>query len=294
MRTDGPVLVALAHSARSEHTLAWATAEAVRRGTELRLVAVVDPVTEVTAWSWAVVPPAVDVHAEARSYLADLADRVRARPDAPPGVKFEVLDGSPADALRRVSERASLVVVGAGSRGGGHVARVAAQVAAHARCPVAVVRDAPTSTADGAPAPVVVGVDGSAAAIAAAHVAAAAAAERGARLRLVHARPTIPAPYGPVPVELPPADDAPARRAADELVARLRAHHPDLEVDVRLVEDDPAHAIVAACGDAQLVVVGSRGLGAFPGMLLGSVSHDVVRDAPCTVLVVHGAEVPAA
>lgn len=293
MRTDGPVLVALAHSARSEHTLAWARGEAVRRGAELRLAAVVDPASEVATWSWAVVPPAVDADADARAYLDALATRERARPDAPP-ITTTVLHGAPADALRRESGDAALLVVGAGSRGGGHVARVAGHVAAHARCPVAVVRDAPTSTADGAPAPVVVGVDGSAAAVAAAHVAADAAVRRGAVLRLVHARPSIPAPYGPVAVELPPPDDLPARRAADELVARLRAGHPGLVVDVRLVEDDPAHAIVTACVDAQLAVVGSRGLGAFPGMLLGSVSHDVVRDAPCTVLVVHGAEVPAA
>ena len=39
---------------------------------------------------------------------------------------------------------------------------------------------------------------------------------------------------------------------------------------------------------AVLLVVGSRGLGAFRGMLLGAVSNDVVRSAPGTVLVVHG------
>ena len=44
------------------------------------------------------------------------------------------------------------------------------------------------------------------------------------------------------------------------------------------------HVLIAG---AVLVVVGSRGLGAFRGMLLGSVSADVVRNAASTVLVLH-------
>ena len=79
----------------------------------------------------------------------------------------------------------------------------------------------------------------------------------------------------------------PTHRAAQAVAARLRTEHPGLEVRVALLDDDPAHALVAASKDAVLVVVGSRGLGAFRGMLLGSVSADVVRNAASTVLVLH-------
>jgi nucleotide-binding universal stress UspA family protein len=57
-------------------------------------------------------------------------------------------------------------------------------------------------------------------------------------------------------------------------------------VRVELVDDRPAHALVDASMRSSLVVVGSRGLGAFRGMLLGSVSHEVVRNATGPVLVV--------
>ena len=50
------------------------------------------------------------------------------------------------------------------------------------------------------------------------------------------------------------------------------------------------HALVAASRTAQLLVVGSRGFGAFRGMLLGAVSNEVVREAMPTVLVLHGGD----
>ncbi|BCW77166.1 universal stress protein [Arthrobacter sp. NicSoilB11] len=48
----------------------------------------------------------------------------------------------------------------------------------------------------------------------------------------------------------------------------------------------PASAILDAAKDADLIVVGSRGHGGFPGLHMGSVSTQVVNHAPCAVLVV--------
>ncbi len=66
------------------------------------------------------------------------------------------------------------------------------------------------------------------------------------------------------------------------------------EIEERVVDGDPRSAILQVRDDwgADLVVVGSRGLGAFAGMILGSVSIEVARHAPCAVLVTKGSPRP--
>ena len=54
----------------------------------------------------------------------------------------------------------------------------------------------------------------------------------------------------------------------------------------RIVEGNPASALIDASREADLVVVGSRGHGGFTGMLLGSVSHQTIHHAHCPVLVI--------
>jgi nucleotide-binding universal stress UspA family protein len=57
-------------------------------------------------------------------------------------------------------------------------------------------------------------------------------------------------------------------------------------VSQRVVAGHPAQVLLDAVADADLLVVGSRGLGGFKGMLLGSVSQEVVSRAPCPVVVI--------
>lgn len=59
-------------------------------------------------------------------------------------------------------------------------------------------------------------------------------------------------------------------------------------VEQRVVCDLPARALLAAGGDAGLLVVGARGLGGFKALLLGSVTERVLEHAPCPVAVVRG------
>ena len=61
---------------------------------------------------------------------------------------------------------------------------------------------------------------------------------------------------------------------------------PGMQVDSVLVEGHPAGGLIEASSGARLLVVGSRGLGGFKGMLMGSVSSSCVHHARCPVVVV--------
>jgi nucleotide-binding universal stress UspA family protein len=72
----------------------------------------------------------------------------------------------------------------------------------------------------------------------------------------------------------------------DSLVAEVLGDPPSVEVTTMVVEDRPAPALIEAGRGADLLVVGSRGQDAFPGMLLGPVSQQCVMHAPCSVAVI--------
>ncbi len=58
------------------------------------------------------------------------------------------------------------------------------------------------------------------------------------------------------------------------------------DIEFLIVNDLPARAVLTAAEGAWVVVLGARGLGGFKGLLLGSVSQQVVNHSPCPVLVV--------
>lgn len=76
-----------------------------------------------------------------------------------------------------------------------------------------------------------------------------------------------------------------AQEAVNKTISELGSAGPE-SVTVRAVSGQPAQALIEASGDADLVVVGSRGAGGFATLLTGSVSSKVVNHAACPVVVV--------
>jgi nucleotide-binding universal stress UspA family protein len=289
------VVVGYDASPSAKVAVGWAADEAVRRGLPLRVVYAAD-YTGLVGGPMSTSPwvPGVSVD-EARRIAERGAELARERC---PGLEVLAATflGSAGTALIQESGRAALVVVG--SRGHGDLAglllgSVAARVAAHAHCPVVVVRGE-TPLAPGPGHPVVVGVDGSRAAAAALRSAVERAAAAGAPLRVVCAWiRTNPegwdrAYWLAVEAEQDPDHTAAAaaQGVAAEAAATARELAPELAVETQVRGGDPAAVVLAAAGDAGLVVVGARGRGGLASLFLGSVSHGVVHGAHCPVLVV--------
>lgn len=137
---------------------------------------------------------------------------------------------------------------------------------------------------------VVVGVDGSPKDERSVAWAAQVAADRGAKLRVVYGFTFVGAAYG---YGLPPIDvEEISQNLTSPLAEQARAAHPDLKVVTSGIGGDPAVALVAVSKEADLVVVGARGLGRLASRILGSVSQKVAAQAHCPVTVVR-ADVPS-
>lgn len=138
---------------------------------------------------------------------------------------------------------------------------------------------------------IVIGVDGSETANEALRLAAREAELHDARLRIVVVWQLSSLVYGGGFVALDEETFGVMRNRAESIadtaakaVAELA---PAVESETVVLEGQPAEALLGASEDADLVVVGSRGLGGFKRLMLGSVSDQVVHHAACPVLVVH-------
>lgn len=133
------------------------------------------------------------------------------------------------------------------------------------------------------PAPVVVGVDGSASGRDALDWAAAEAATRARSLWIVHAcpPPVDSGPLGPMPslVACTGTSDV-----LQEAARRAQLIAPEVEVTTRLVSGGPVPAILGQRAD--MIVLGSRGQSGVRRALAGSVSVAVSAHAQCPVVVV--------
>jgi len=290
-----PIVVGIDGSAPSYLAIDWAATEAGRRGAPLRLVHAIE-------WYPDDVVPA-DVPPDLAPEHVREAALARARAGAPEAsVTVDSREGVAAAVLIEESEAASLVVVGNRGMGGfrGLLAgSVSVQTAAHAHCPVVVVRPWVGPTAPGVEEPsdaqgsaadrIVVGVDGSDRSDHAVGFAFQEAMLRGVGLTVVHAwrypLSTSPGELTYAVVERPDLTELKSKRIAAS-IAHQRERYPAVEVRQVLAQGNPAAVLVQESFGTGLLVVGSRGHGGFTGLLLGSISDALIRHAGCPVAVV--------
>ncbi|MFI9650681.1 universal stress protein [Streptomyces sp. NPDC052040] len=278
-----PIVVGLDPEPGHRMALAWASDEAARRRSPLRLVHAEGVPTR--GYRGREVPPSWEewneaLHKAGQQVLEGAAVFVAARQ---PQLEVDVLlaEGDPVWVLREQSRGAAAVVLG--SR---HLSRrqevfgshpVALPVMAHTRCPVVVVPEPEHITQE--PAYFVVGVDGSEHSAAAVDVAFEEAALRAAELRALLV--WDPGPFRIFDKYEPQQE---CRRLLSEIMAGRHGRFPQVDLRHEVVLGHPVKVLTDASAHALGLVVGTRGRGGFAGMLLGSVSHGVLHHATCPVI----------
>jgi nucleotide-binding universal stress UspA family protein len=137
---------------------------------------------------------------------------------------------------------------------------------------------------------IVVGVDGSEPSRDALAWAVTQAGLTGATVEAVIAwhYPYLAAGYGWAPLAVIQAPEwaADAEKLVTDVVNSVVDPAVSVPVTARAAEGSPAGVLLDAARGAQLLVVGSRGLGGFTEALLGSVSQHCVHHAPCPVVII--------
>lgn len=137
---------------------------------------------------------------------------------------------------------------------------------------------------------VVVGLDGSSESRAAAEWAAREAIRRFLPLRLIHVCEPVPAPIALAQFLGGETQQRWSERVAREVVEDLKLRHSGLHVSVEQVSGRPAEVLTEAAKDAELLVLGSRGLSGVGGFLVGSVGRAVLANTEQPVVVVRAGE----
>lgn len=273
------VVVGIDGSDTSAAAAAWAAGEAHARGATL----VVLYSFELYAYGSkdAALPGSIP-YEEAQIAAAELVDGVvKQLGHERGGLRIEprILHESAGTALLEASAEALLTVVSSH----GHSARTeeligsfAVHTAEHGLGPVAVVRVPAPGTG-----PIVVGADGSAVSDNAIDYAFAAAHAHRVPLHVVHCA------HG--------SDEDRGLTDLEGALADRRAAHPDVEVVTAVEAGKPQHALLdyAAARDAGQLVVGSRGVSGFAGIVLGSVSRSLLANSSIPVVVVRPEAEPA-
>lgn len=228
-----------------------------------------------------------DAAAQLERAAKQAADEVQRELEGLPNAEVRVVRGSPATALLAVVRREGAGLLAVGSHGGSRALGIllggtTTSLLHVAPCSVLVARSSADS--EGFPHSIVVGVDGSDESLLAADAAEELALCSGASLRFIAAT-------GGKPIDLDGLarlrSPEPALARASGAPRRTMIQLPVLEWNARA----PLEALLAASAEADLVVLGSRGLHGLAA--LGSISERVAHRASCSVLVARHAHPPS-
>ncbi|WIY82182.1 universal stress protein [Propionimicrobium sp. PCR01-08-3] len=295
LQTAGRFVVGTDGSERANKAVDWAAERAQVRGMPLLVLNVISEVPIPSK------SKALRLMSSEGNYVEKYRQKAQERLDKViahlreryPNLELEgkVVQGNPPYVLAQASRDAFLVVVGARGHGAPMSVRllggVSDAVATHSHGPVAVITDESLENPGG---PVVVGVDDSEEAKGAIRFAFETAHARGVPLVAVNAWDF--GAYDAYNADV-------WEYTVDEIVEGLtdmvegqlaegKAKYPDLPVQIKIVRGRAEIALVDQSKDAGLMVVGSRGRGGFAGLLLGSTSKHVLREAHCPVIVTRG------
>ncbi|GAU67271.1 putative Usp family protein [Streptomyces sp. NBRC 110611] len=281
---NGQVVVGVARSTTARAAVDWAADAAARHGWPLCLV-------HAQEWPAGAAPKdrrdasdqawASHFRAAGQSVLDDLRDATAERLPGLP-ITTRLLDGRPTAVLREVAEEASLLVVG-GHRASGPgealtFGTTGPALVGHPPCPLVIVLH-PASGFDPS-GPVMVGLDGSAASATALAFAIAEAAAWDADLLVVQVRRPHHGDWPERPQAQEPGTDLAAA------LAGLREKYPRVTVAQEVAVGNPTVRLAERAAGARCLVVGSRGVGGFRGMVLGSTSRGLSHLAPGPLVVV--------
>jgi nucleotide-binding universal stress UspA family protein len=286
----GKVVVGVDSSPGSRDAAAWALDEARRRDAELETVFAFTMPT--FAYTAGFVPPDPEtVELEGNDLIEQALSLVSVGSDIK--MHSRVCSGRPEDVLCDVAKEPDVRLLVVGRRGHGDLAElllgsVSHRLSHHAPTPLVIV---PRAEADGLAAPlknrIVVGVDGSPAADVALDWAAREAQIRGATLEVVvswsASRAVFPTRF-PVGGSLEMTLREAAQELADQAVSK--AEVPGLRIEPRVIEGGASSVLIERAKDADLLVVGRRGLNRAQEFLLGSVSHACIHHSPVPIAVI--------
>ncbi|MFJ5229724.1 universal stress protein [Kitasatospora sp. NPDC088391] len=285
MEIRGPngVVAGVDGSAPAAAAAEWAAREAERRGTGLHLVHAVN--TGTVTLSPRTGTAVTDLILRE---AAELLDTVRAALEAAhPALRItaDVVPGDAAEAVLAAAEHATLAVLGTRGHGGFAallLGSVSLRVAAHADCPVVVVRGA-----DHPAGPFLVAVHDERDA-AALRFACAGAARRGLPVRALHTWSPVVAEVG----RTTPMVDEPGEEAAlhERLLRRtcdpVREDYPEVELAAHQLTGSTAATLVEESRTAALVVLSRYEPAPRFGLRLTGPVHAVLHHAHCPVAVV--------
>ncbi|GLY38220.1 universal stress protein [Amycolatopsis sp. NBRC 101858] len=287
--TDQPIVTGIDGSGEALDAARWAGRAAHLRDAPLEIVHALDFPALLAG---GVVPPPDEMkdvlRAHGNRYLR--AAREIAEAQGAPEVTTRLDPDRAAQALIDASRKAALIVVGSGGHGrltGLLAGSVASAVGAHACSDVVVVRGDTWDEPEAGDRPVVAGIDGSEPSGRILATAVAEAEARHTRLVVVHASADDP----PRPEVEPHRDEESLTEAGHRLLTGLTGEHDagDVRIERVVVRGHPRRELIDRSAAAQLVVLGDRGRGGFPGLLLGSTGQALLHNASCPVYLVRTA-----